>query len=414
MSENLKEFSMPKEKIKVLLLEGIHKNAVNYFHDNDYSNLEYVNEALSEEDLIKKIKNVHIIGIRSRTYLAEKILKHAKHLIAIGCFSIGTNQVDLMAAKVRGIPVFNAPFSNTRSVAELVISEIIFLLRRIIEKNKAAHEGTWLKDACCSYEVRGKNLGIVGYGHIGSQVSILAESFGMNVFYYDIENKLSLGNAKPCATLSELLSISDVVTLHVPETEITKNMISKIELAQMKTGSHLINASRGSVVIIEDLAEMINTRHIAGAAIDVFPSEPAGINETFRSLLQNQNNVILTPHIGGSTSEAQANIANEVSEKLVKYSNVGSTLGATNFVEISLTPNIDKQRYLHIHENKPGMLNRITKIFLSRKINISAQYLQTDPYIGYVILDVDCKEKSKSILKELKSIPGTIKARVLL
>lgn len=414
MPGNSKNYSLSKDKIKVLLLEGVHENSLKYFRDSDYTNIEYIKTSLDPDELIEKIRDVHLIGIRSRTNLTADILKHAKNLIAIGCFSIGTNQVDLHKAKLKGIPVFNAPFSNTRSVAELVISEIIFLMRRIIEKNKAAHEGIWLKEAASSYEVRGKNLGIVGYGHIGSQVSILAESFGMNVFYYDIDNKLSLGNAKVCSSLKELLSISDIVTIHVPETELTKNMIGKNELAEMKKGSYLINASRGTVVVIEDLAEALHKNHLEGAAIDVFPSEPASVSEKFESLLKNRTNVILTPHIGGSTQEAQANIANEVSEKLVKYSNVGSTLGATNFVEISLVPNVDKQRYLHIHENKPGMLNRISEVFLSRKINISAQYLQTDPYIGYVILDVDCKEESKEIMKELKRIRGTIKTRVLL
>ncbi|MDH7605352.1 MAG: phosphoglycerate dehydrogenase [Melioribacter sp.] len=414
MNQQTKQLSFPKEKIKVLLLEGIHENAINYFRKYGYTNVECLKHALHDEHLIDKIKDVHIIGIRSRTNLTKEVLKYAKKLIAIGCFSIGTNQVDLLAAKLKGIPVFNAPFSNTRSVAELVISECIFLIRGIPEKNFYAHQGRWLKEAKNSFEVRGKNIGIVGYGHIGSQVSILAESLGMNVFYYDIEKKLSLGNAKACSSLDELLQVSDIVTLHVPETELTKNMITKRELNLMKKGSYLINTSRGSVVNLNDLAEAIENKHLNGAAIDVFPEEPVSNGDDFICVLQKFPNVILTPHIGGSTVEAQENIALEVSEKLVKYCDIGSTIGATNFVEISLAPNVDKQRYLHIHHNKPGVMNKIAKVFTARKLNIGAQYLQTDPYIGYVIIDIDSKEHPKEILKELKAIPETIKARVLL
>ncbi|MEW6195217.1 MAG: phosphoglycerate dehydrogenase [Bacteroidota bacterium] len=413
MHTKVKSYSLSKDKIKVLLLEGLHNNAANLFYDHDYTNLELVKSSLESEELKEKIKDVHIIGIRSRTNLTADILKHANKLISIGCYSIGTNQVDLHAAKMKGIPVFNAPFSNTRSVAELVISEAIFLIRNIAEKNYYAHNGKWIKDASNSYEVRGKNIGIIGYGHIGSQVSILAESLGMNVFYYDIVKKLSLGNAKACSSLNELLSVSDVVTLHVPETELTKNMIDYDRLKQMKRGSYLINSSRGTVVNIPDLVRVLEEKYLAGAAIDVFPAEPVSNKETFVSELQKFHNVILTPHIGGSTAEAQANIALEVSEKLIRYCDVGSTIGATNFVEISLTPNIDKQRYLHIHKNQPGVLNKITKIFTSRKLNIASQYLQTDPYIGYVIIDIDSKVHSKEIIKELKAIPETIKARML-
>ena len=309
MPNTKKSLSLSKDKIKILLLEGLHKNALQLFNDNQYETVEYQKSSLETKELIEKIKDVHLLGIRSKTNITSDILKHANKLIAIGCYSIGTNQVDLTAAKLRGIPVFNAPFSNTRSVAELVIAECIFLIRGIPEKNFAAHNGTWLKDASNSYEVRGKNLGIVGYGHIGSQVSILAESLGMNVYYYDIEKKLNLGNAKSCSSLQELLSISDIVTLHVPETDLTKNMIGKKELGLMKKGSYLINASRGSVVVINDLAEPLEEKHLAGAAIDVFPEEPSSNKDSFRSVLQKFPNVILTPHIGGSTSEAQANIA---------------------------------------------------------------------------------------------------------
>jgi D-3-phosphoglycerate dehydrogenase len=414
MKIETKAYSLAKEKIKILLLEGMHENALELFNENDYTNIEYVKGSLEGDELVEKIKDAHLIGIRSKTNLTEEILEQAKKLIAIGCYSIGTNQVDLLAAKLRGIPVFNAPFSNTRSVAELVVSECIFLIRGISEKNHFAHNGKWSKDASHSFEARGKNLGIIGYGHIGSQVSILAESFGMNVYYYDIEKKLSLGNAKACTKLDELLSISDVVTLHVPELDSTKNMITSRELSLMKKGSYLINAARGTVVNIDDLTDALENQHLAGAAIDVFPEEPNSNKDPFVSPLQKFQNVILTPHIGGSTSEAQANIALEVSEKLVKYCDVGSTIGATNFVEVSLSPNYDRQRYLHIHKNLPGILNKITNVFTSRNLNIASQYLQTDPHIGYVIIDIDSKNDSEEILKDLRLIPETIKARVLL
>jgi len=409
-----KKLSLSKEKIKIVLLEGIHENSLSSFSEAGYTNVEYLKKSLPERELIEKIKDAHLIGIRSKTNLTKNVLTQAHKLIAIGCYSIGTNQVDLMTAKLKGMPVFNAPFSNTRSVAELVISECVFLIRGITEKNHAAHSGKWMKQASNSFEVRGKNIGIVGYGHIGSQVSILAESFGMNVFYYDIEKKLNLGNAKSCSSLDELLQVSDIVTLHVPETELTKNMISSRELSIMKSGSYLINASRGTVVNINDLADSLERKHIAGAAIDVFPEEPNSNRDSFSSPLQKYQNVILTPHIGGSTIEAQANIAVEVTEKLVKYCDIGTTIGATNFVEIALAPNLNKQRYLHIHKNQPGVLNKITKVFTSRNLNIASQYLQTDAHIGYVIIDVDQKTDSEEIMTELKSIPETIKSRVLL
>ncbi len=414
MSIQTKSYSLSKEKIKVLLLERLHDNAVNYFEGNDYSNVECLKDSLDGKELIEKIKDVHLIGIRSKTKITSEILEHANKLIAIGCYSIGTNQVDLQTAKIKGIPVFNAPFSNTRSVAELVISECIFLMRGIPEKNYFAHNGKWFKEAANSFEVRGKNIGIIGYGHIGSQVSILAENLGMNVFYYDVEKKLNLGNAKSCSNLEELLRISDIVTLHVPENETTKNMITKQQLQLMKKGSYLINISRGSVVNLEDLAAALEEKHLNGAAIDVYPEEPASNNDSFTCLLQKFQNVLLTPHIGGSTSEAQANIALEVSEKLVKYCDVGSTIGATNFVEVALIPNVNKQRYLHIHKNIPGVLNKITKVFTERNLNIASQYLQTDSFIGYVIIDVDSKEHAKDIMIELKSIPETIKTRMLI
>jgi D-3-phosphoglycerate dehydrogenase / 2-oxoglutarate reductase len=332
----VKKFSLDKNKINILLLEGIHQSAVNAFKEAGYTNIEYLKTALDGAELEQKIKDTHILGIRSRTQITSEILKKAKKLFAIGCFSIGTNQVDLNAAKNFGIPVFNAPFSNTRSVAELVIAEIIMLMREVPSKNAAAHKGAWLKAARNSFEVRGKNLGIVGYGHIGTQVSILAESLGMNVYYYDVEKKLNLGKAATCHSLEDLLRISDVVTLHVPETEITANMISSPQLTMMKNGSLLINASRGSVVDYNAVADALKTRKLAGAAADVFPTEPASNDEQFVSVLQEFDNVILTPHIGGSTSEAQENIGFEVTEKLIRYSDNGSTIGAVNFPQISL------------------------------------------------------------------------------
>lgn len=406
------KFSLNKNKIRVLLLEGIHTSAVDAFHEMGYTNVEYLKTALYGEELERQIKDTHIIGIRSRTQLTPDILRKAKKLFAIGCFSIGTNQVNLNAAKQLGIPVFNAPFSNTRSVAELVIAETIMLMREVPSKNAAAHRGDWLKSASHSYEVRGKNLGIIGYGHIGTQVSILAESLGMNVYYFDIEKKLSLGKAIPCHSIDELLQISDVVTLHVPETELTANMISATQLALMKKGSLLINASRGTVVDYEALAVALKSGHLAGAAANVFPTEPVSNSEPFQSVLQEFDNVILTPHIGGSTSEAQENIGMEVTEKLIRYSDNGSTIGAVNFPQISLQQNTNKQRFLHIHKNMPGLLKNINYVFTEKGINIAAQYLQTDADIGYVIIDTE-SEFCDLILKELKKIPHTIRARML-
>jgi len=406
------KFSLDKEKIRVLLLEGMHQSAVKTFTDTGYTNIEYLKTALDDADLEKKIRDAHIIGIRSRTQLTHEVLKKAKKLFAIGCFSIGTNQVDLPAAKQLGIPVFNAPFSNTRSVAELVIAEVIMLMREVPAKNAAAHRGNWLKSASKSFEVRGKNLGIVGYGHIGSQVSILAEALGMNVFYFDIEKKLSLGKAVPCQSLEELLKNSDVVTLHVPETPLTRNMIGEKQLALMRKDTLLINASRGTVVDYPALAAALKSGRLAGAAADVFPTEPASNDEKFVSVLQDFDNVILTPHIGGSTSEAQENIGIEVSEKLVKYSDNGSTVGAVNFPQVSLHPNSDKQRFLHIHKNMPGLLKDINFVFTNKGINIAAQYLQTEPEIGYVIIDTESSD-CDHILQELKAIPHTIRARML-
>lgn len=406
------KYSLDKHKIKVLLLEGIHKSAVDFFTANGYTNIETLSGSLDDTDLKAKIRNVNIIGIRSRTEVTEEVLSVADKLFAIGCFSIGTNQVDGHAARLRGIPVFNAPFSNTRSVAELVIAECILLMRNIPVKNAAAHKGKWLKSASNSFEVRGKNLGIIGYGHIGSQVSILAEALGMNVYYYDIVKKLSLGKAVACTSLDELLSVSHLVTLHVPETPMTRNMISKREISLMRKGACLINASRGSVVNIPDLVAALEGEHILGAALDVFPDEPASSGDTFVSDLRNFDNVILSPHVGGSTTEAQENIGTEVAEKLVRYSDTGDTIGATNFVQISLQPNCNAQRFLHIHKNEPGLLKEVNYVFTSKGINIAAEYLQTDAEVGYVIIDTESKLDS-SIIRELRSIEGTIRVRML-
>lgn len=408
----MKKYSLDKSKIKVLLLEGIHENAVKWFKDNGYSDVECHTAALPEDVLAEKLQYAHIIGIRSRTELTAEKLKNAPKLITIGCFSIGTNQVDVSAAKQLGIPVFNAPFSNTRSVAELVIAECIMLMRGIPEKNSLAHNRIWMKSANNSVEVRGKTLGIIGYGHIGSQVSILAENLGMNIVYYDIEKKLSLGNARPATGLKELLRVADTVTIHVPSTELTRNMISHGELSLMKKGACLINASRGDVVDYSAVAESLRDKHLAGVAADVFPVEPASAEEPFINELQEFNNTILTPHIGGSTAEAQANIGTEVAEKLVKYSDTGSTIGAVNFVEISLQANSSKQRFLHIHKNVPGVLKEINNFFSSRGINISAEYLQTDPEIGYVIIETD-SELDSSVIKDLRSIQHTIRTRII-
>lgn len=407
-----KKYSLDKSKIKVLLLEGVHENALKCFNENGYSDIECYKEALSENELEEKLKHIHIIGIRSRTELRKVLLHKAPRLITIGCFSIGTNQVDIQVAKMLGIPVFNAPFSNTRSVAELVIAECIMLMRGIPEKNALAHNNIWMKSANNAVEVRGKTLGVIGYGHIGSQVSILAESLGMNIVYYDIEKKLSLGNARPLASLKELLRVSDTVTVHVPSTELTRNMISKDEIDLMKTGACLINASRGDIIDYVAVANGLRSKHLAGVAADVFPKEPASNDEPFVNELQEFHNVILTPHIGGNTLEAQANIGLEVAEKLVKFSDTGSTIGAVNFVEISLQPHISKQRFLHIHENVPGVLREVNHLFTSRGINISAEYLQTDPDIGYVIIETE-SELDKTVINDLKNIPHTIRARIL-
>lgn len=407
----MEKFSLAKDKIKILLLEGLHQSAVQTFKNQGYSNIEYLKTSLPEEELIEKIRDVHFIGIRSRTQLTAKVLTAADKLAAIGCFCIGTNQVDLAAALERGIPVFNAPFSNTRSVAELVLGEIIMLLRGIPGRNAAAHRGEWLKTANNSYEARGKTLGIIGYGHIGTQLSIMAEHLGMRVQFYDIEDKLVLGNATQ-VDFSNLLKTSDVISLHVPETAQTKNMIGEAELDLMKQGAILINASRGTVVDIDALAEALSSQKLNGAAIDVFPVEPKSNQEEFISPLRAFDNVLLTPHIGGSTQEAQENIGYEVAGKLVKYSDNGSTLSAVNFPEVSLPEHTGRHRLLHIHKNQPGMLTKINEAFARHQINIAGQYLQTSADVGYVVIDIDSADYELA-LAELKAIPGTLRARVL-
>jgi D-3-phosphoglycerate dehydrogenase / 2-oxoglutarate reductase len=407
----MEKFSLAKDKIKILLLEGLHQSAVQSFKNQGYSNIDYLKTSLPEDELIERIKDAHFIGIRSRTQLTEKVLDAASKLVAIGCFCIGTNQVDLTAALKRAIPVFNAPFSNTRSVAELVLGQIIMLLRGIPQRNAAAHRGEWQKTANNSFEARGKTLGIIGYGHIGTQLSIMAENIGMRVQFYDIEDKLVLGNAIQ-VNFGTLLKTSDVISLHVPETSQTKNMIGEAELELMKPGSILINASRGTVVDIDALTEALRSKKLAGAAIDVFPHEPKGNDDEFISPLREFDNVILTPHIGGSTQEAQENIGFEVAGKLIKYSDNGSTLSAVNFPEASLPEHKGRSRLLHVHKNQPGIMTKINEAFARHNINIAGQYLQTNADIGYVVIDLDSDDVEQA-LSELKAIPGTLRARVL-
>ncbi|MEP7185629.1 MAG: phosphoglycerate dehydrogenase [Rhodanobacter sp.] len=406
--------SFPRRDIKVLLLEGVSASAVEHFQRAGYSQVELHAKSLPEDELKQRIADAHIVGIRSRTQLTGDVLGHAKRLLAVGCFCIGTNQVDLLAARKLGVPVFNAPYSNTRSVAELVIAEAIMLLRGIPQKNAICHRGGWSKSASGSYETRDKVLGIVGYGHIGTQIGVLAESMGMRVIFHDIETKLSLGNARAVASLDELLERSDVVTLHVPETPATQMMIRQEQLAKMRPGSMLINASRGSVVDIDALAAALRDQHLAGAAVDVFPVEPKGNDDAFVSPLLGLDNVILTPHIGGSTLEAQDNIGIEVASKLIRYSDNGSTLSAVNFPEVTLPEHPNSRRLLHIHRNVPGTLARINEIFSAGNINIDAQFLQTDSEVGYVVIDVSSEELQAAALKDqLAAIPGTLRSRVL-
>jgi D-3-phosphoglycerate dehydrogenase len=404
--------SLEKTNMRVLLLEGIHERAVENFARHGYTTIERQRKALAGEELEAALADVHFVGIRSRTRLTEEALARSRKLMAVGAFCIGTNQIDLEAAMMRGIPVFNAPFSNTRSVAELVLAEIVFLLRGIPAKNALLHRGIWAKSADDAREVRGKTLGIVGYGNIGTQLSVMAEALGMEVCFFDVVTKLPLGNARMMPTLEELLERADVVTLHVPETPLTQGMIGAAQLHRMKAGAMLINASRGTVVDLPAAAEALEGGRLGGAAFDVFPREPEGNEEEFHSPLRRFENVILTPHIAGSTVEAQANIGTEVSEKLVRYSDNGSTLSAVNFPEVSLPEHPGSHRLLHIHHNVPGVLSRINSVFSKNRINISGEYLMTNARIGYVVMDVEA-ERSRIALNALRDIEGTIRTRVL-
>lgn len=404
--------SFDKKRIRFLLLEGVHQSAVDTLREAGYENIDYQPSAIAGDELNKRIADAHFIGIRSRTQLSADVLSHAEKLNAIGCFCIGTNQVDMVAAQNRGIPVFNAPFSNTRSVAELVLAEAILLLRRVAEKSALAHRGVWQKSASASYEIRGKVLGIVGYGSIGSQLSVLAESLGMKVVFYDVVKKLPLGNARQLPSLKALLQEVDIVTLHVPETSLTRNMLGVTEIQQMKAGAILINASRGTVVDIDALATALGSGALAGAAVDVFPVEPKSNDEEFVSPLRGIDNVFLTPHIGGSTVEAQENIGFEVAEKLIRYSDNGTTTSAVNFPEVALPEHPGSHRLLHIHRNVPGVMSAINQVFSRDNVNITAQYLQTNADIGYVVIDVD-KDCSELALSGLREIDATIRTRVL-
>lgn len=404
--------SYPKDKIKILMLENISDAAIKVFKDAGYADIKKISGALSEEQLINEIKHVHMVGIRSKTQITEKVLQHAEKLQAIGCFCIGTNQVNLHAARKKGIVVFNAPYSNTRSVAELVVGTSIILIRKILDKNKAAHEGQWNKDAKGSFEIRGKTLGIIGYGNIGSQVSILAEALGMKVIFYDTITKLPLGNAESRKTIKEVVSKADIITLHIPETLQTKNLINKTLLKQFKKGSILINFARGEVVDLEALTAALTSGHLSGAAIDVFPVEPEKNGDPFSSPLQNIPNVLLTPHIGGSTEEAQYNIGEDVSAKLLQYLEMGATTGSHTVPELSLSPQEGTHRILHIHTNVPGVLSEINTTLSENKINVLGQYLKTNDEIGYVVLDID-KKLSKNAVELLKKVKGSLKVRLL-
>ena len=406
--------SLPKQKIRVLLLEGVNDSAVRMFEANGYTEIERLPKALGSAELKRMLSGVHMLGIRSRTHLTEDVLQAADRLMVVGCFSVGTNQVDLDAAKRLGIPVFNAPYSNTRSVAELTIAEVVMLMRRIFPRSVAAHASGWDKSANGSREVRGKTLGIVGYGNIGSQLSNLAEAMGMRVIFFDLTDKLRHGNTEPVESLDELLAMSDVVSLHVPETPATANMIGERQIRHMKDGAYLINNSRGTVVDIEALASALRDGKLAGAAVDVFPVEPASNADPFVSPLQGLPNVILTPHVGGSTEEAQDRIGGEVARKLIDYSDVGSTFGAVNFPQVQLPARPTGTRFIHVHRNVPGVLRQVNEAVSRHNINILAQYLQTDPEVGYVVLETDVVGgEGEELLSELRAVEGTIRVRVL-
>jgi D-3-phosphoglycerate dehydrogenase / 2-oxoglutarate reductase len=406
--------SQPDQRGKVLLLEGVNDSAVELFANSKYLSVERIPKALDGAALRQAVKGVDLLGIRSRTQLTPEVFAEAVRLTVVGCFSVGTNQVDLDAARRRGIPVFNAPFSNTRSVAELVIGEIVMLLRRIFPRSVAAHEGAWDKSATDSHEVRGRTLGIVGYGNIGSQLSTLAEAMGMKVIFFDQTDKLRHGNTEPVESLGDLLAQSDIVTLHVPETPATSGMIGEAELRLMRPGSYLINNSRGTVVDLDALAKSLRDGHLAGAALDVFPVEPSSNSDRFQTPLQGLKNVILTPHIGGSTEEAQDRIGREVARKMLDYFSSGSTMGAVNFPQVQLQARSTGARFSHVHRNVPGMLRRLNEIFLQRDINIIAQHLETDREVGYVVLDADLTgHVSHELLDDIRALDGTIRARLV-
>jgi D-3-phosphoglycerate dehydrogenase len=407
--------SLAKSKIRILLLEGIHASALDAFATAGYTSVELRRGALRGAELAAALEGVHILGLRSASKLTAEALRSAAKLIAVGCFCIGTNQVDLAAAALAGVPVFNAPFSNTRSVAELVLAEAVLLLRGIPRRNALAHRGGWAKTAAGSHEARGKVLGIVGYGHIGTQVGVLGEALGMQVIYYDIEAKLALGNARPVGALTDLLRQADVVTLHVPETAETRGMIGAAEFAAMKPGAHFINASRGSVADLDALAAALQAGRLAGAAIDVFPREPGAVNDEFVSPLRGLDQVLLTPHIGGSTEEAQQSIGVEVAGKLIRYSDNGSTVSAVNFPEVSLPAHPGRHRLLHIHHNRPGVLSAVNAVFSYAQVNIAGQFLETTPAVGYVVTDIEHGDpaRARSLQRRLAQIPHTLRSRVL-
>ena len=406
--------SLPKEKIKFLLLEGISETAVAALAGAGYANIERSATALDGAALTQALQGVRVLGIRSRSQVTGAVVEGAGTLMAVGCFSVGTNQIDLDAARLRGIPVFNAPFSNTRSVAELTIAEIVMLFRRIFPRSVAAHAGGWEKSAAGSREVRGKTLGIVGYGNIGTQLATLAEAMGLRVIYHDQSDKLRHGNVEPADSLDDLLARSDIVTLHVPETPATHGMIGAKELAGMKDGAFLINNSRGTVVDLDALAEALRSGKLGGAAIDVFPAEPSSNAERFVSPLQGLENVILTPHVGGSTEEAQERIGEEVTRKLIEYSDVGSTMGAVNFPQVQLSPRPGGTRFIQVQRNLPGELGKLNEVFARHDVNIAAQHYQTDGEIGYVVLDTDdARSDAEDILRDIRGLSGTIRARVL-
>ncbi|SNR43519.1 D-3-phosphoglycerate dehydrogenase [Maribacter sedimenticola] len=405
-----RNISYPKNRIKVLLLENVHTAAFENLSEDGFS-VELIKHSLPEEELLEKIKGVHVLGIRSKTQVTQKVLDAADKLLVVGAFCIGTTQIDLQHAKKKGVVVFNAPYSNTRSVVELAIGEIIMLMRSVFDRSREIHEGQWQKTAAGSREVRGKNLGIVGYGNIGKQLSVLAEAMGMRVYYYDVDDKLALGNAVKCNSLEDLLNVSDVVTLHIDDNKANKNFIGAREIKQMKKGAMLINLSRGFVVDIDALADALKEGHIGGAAIDVYPDEPAS-NGSFQTKLQGFDNVILTPHVGGSTEEAQRDIADFVPNKIMDYINSGNTVDAVNFPNIRLPKQNKSHRFLHIHKNVPGIMAKINKVLAEYELNISSQYLSTDNEVGYVITDLD-REYNKDVIKALKKVENTIKFRVL-